>query len=74
VISVASPIIEEFAQEPIRPITGPVHETADGEFTASFAALYHVVCAYGKDDGGPVNKSTLNQLLRHVRDHHRVRS
>jgi hypothetical protein len=62
VISIAAPIIEDFAQEPIA-----FRKHGSNVIPPSFEALYSTVCAYARD-GDSSKKSTVNRLLRWVRD------
>ena len=61
VISIAAPIIEEFAKAPIA-----FHKRGSDSDPPSFEALYWVVCARAKD-GATCEKSTVNRLLSRVR-------
>jgi hypothetical protein len=60
-ISVAVPVIEEFAQKPIA-----FHKRGSDSDPPSFEALYSIVSAFAKD-GAACNKSTVNGLLRRFR-------
>jgi hypothetical protein len=61
VISIAAPIIEEFAKGPIA-----FRKRGSDSDPPSFAALYWIVRAYSKD-GEACEKSTVYRLLRRVR-------
>jgi hypothetical protein len=68
VVSIAAPIIEEFAQAPIS-----LHKFRSGSDPASFDALYSVVCAYAHD-GTTCKKLTINQALRRFRKRESVQT
>jgi hypothetical protein len=59
VISIAAPIIEEFAKEPIL-----FRKRGSDSYPPSFEALYSAVCASSKS---PLQKSTVMRLLRRIR-------
>jgi hypothetical protein len=61
VISIAAPIIEEFAKGPIA-----FRKRGSDSDPPSFEALYWMVCAYAKD-GATCKKSTVKRLLGRVR-------
>jgi len=61
VISIAAPIIEEFARGPIA-----FRKRGSDSDPPSFEALYWMVCAYAKD-GATCKKSTVKRLLGRVR-------
>jgi hypothetical protein len=61
VISIAVPIIEEFAKEPIT-----FRKRGSDSDPPSFAALHAIVCAYARGGAG-CNKLTVNRLLKRVR-------
>src|SRR5262249_23812887 len=62
VISIAAPIIEEFARGPIA-----FRKRGSDSYPPSFEALYCMVCAYAKD-GATCKKSTVKRLLGRVRN------
>ncbi len=61
VISIAAPIIEEFAKGPIA-----FRKRGSDSNPPSFEALYWIVCAYAKD-GARCKKSTVKRLLNRIR-------
>jgi hypothetical protein len=61
VVSIAAPIIEEFAQEPIA-----FRKRVSDSHPPSFEALYSIVCAC-VEDGATCKKSTVNRTLKQVR-------
>jgi hypothetical protein len=62
VISIAAPIIEEFAQGPIA-----FRKRGSDTIPPSFEALYSIVCAYARNGEG-CKKSTVDRLLKSVRN------